>query len=198
MKLVFATNNTHKLEEIKALLGDTLEIISLKELGCFQEIPEDHDTLEGNALQKALYIHDKYHVNCFADDTGLEIKALNNAPGIYSARYAGPQHNSEANMQKVLLEMKNIHQRAAQFRTVIALILNGENYFFEGVVKGEILHEKQGERGFGYDPIFKPAGFTSSFAEMSLADKNQISHRGQATQKLVTFLHNYIKETTKL
>lgn len=188
MKLVFATNNAHKLEEIREMLGKKYEIISLKELGCHDNIPEDQDTLEGNALQKARYIHKKYGVNCFADDTGLEIKALNNAPGVYSARYAGDAHDSEANMEKVLRQMNGISRREARFRTVITLILNNRIHSFEGIIEGEILSSKQGESGFGYDPIFRPKGHSLSFAEMSLADKNKISHRGQAIQKLVKFL----------
>lgn len=188
MKLVFATNNAHKLEEIREMLGKKYEIISLKELGCHDNIPETQDTLEGNALQKARYIHKKYGVNCFADDTGLEIKALNNAPGVYSARYAGDAHDSETNMEKVLRQMKGISQREARFRTVITLILNNRIHSFEGIIEGEILSSKQGESGFGYDPIFRPKGHSLSFAEMSLADKNKISHRGQAIQKLVKFL----------
>lgn len=188
MKLVFATNNAHKLEEIREMLEKKYEIISLKELGCHDNIPETQDTLEGNALQKARYIHKKYGVNCFADDTGLEIKALNNAPGVYSARYAGDAHDSETNMEKVLRQMKGISQREARFRTVITLILNNRIHSFEGIIEGEILSSKQGESGFGYDPIFRPKGHSLSFAEMSLADKNKISHRGQAIQKLVKFL----------
>lgn len=189
MKLVFATNNAHKLEEIREMLGKEHEIVSLKEIGCHEDIPEEQDTLEGNALQKARYIHEKYGYDCFADDTGLEIETLNNAPGVYSARYAGTAHDSEANMRKVLLEMQTASNRKARFRTVIALILDGREYLFEGIVRGEMLREKHGHEGFGYDPIFRPEGFTESFAEMSLADKNSISHRGQATRKLCQFLN---------
>lgn len=189
MKLVFATNNAHKLEEIREMLGKEHEIVSLKEIGCHEDIPEEQDTLEGNALQKATYIHEKYGYDCFADDTGLEIETLNNAPGVYSARYAGTAHDSEANMRKVLLEMQTASNRKARFRTVIALILDGREYLFEGIVRGEMLREKHGHEGFGYDPIFRPEGFTESFAEMSLADKNSISHRGQATRKLCQFLN---------
>ena len=175
MKLVFATNNAHKLEEIKEMLGSRHEIVSLKEIQCHEDIPEEQDTLEGNALQKARYIHAKYGLDCFADDTGLEIKALNNAPGVYSARYAGNAHDSEANMKKVLQEMQNIPERQARFRTVIALILGGKEYLFEGIVNGEILTSKHGHEGFGYDPIFRPEGFQESFAEMPLHAKNKPS-----------------------
>ena len=185
MKLVFATNNRHKLEEISRFLKGQHEIISLSEIGCHEDIPEDHDTLEGNALQKAQYI--KEH---FADDTGLEIKALNNRPGVYSARYAGPAKNSQDNMQKVLAEMQGITNRDACFRTVIALIFNSKEYLFEGRVDGHILEEPQGEGGFGYDPIFQPNGFPISFAEMPIDEKNKISHRGKAIQQLCEFLKN--------
>lgn len=188
MKLVFATNNAHKLEEIKEMLGAQHEIVSLKDIQCHEDIPEEQDTLEGNALQKARYIHEKYGLDCFADDTGLEIKALNNAPGVYSARYAGNAHDSEANMKKVLEEMQHVSERQARFRTVIALILKDKKYLFEGVVNGEILTTKHGHEGFGYDPIFRHEGFRESFAEMPLHEKNAISHRGQAVKKLCSFL----------
>ena len=187
--LVFATNNAHKLEEIREILGEKFHIVSLKELGCQEDIPEEQDTLEGNALQKARYIRDKYKVNCFADDTGLEIEALGGEPGVYSARYAGDGHDSEANMRKVLDKMSGETNRRARFRTVIALLLDGQEHLFEGKVRGEILRERHGEGGFGYDPIFRPEGFTQSFAEMSLEDKNKISHRGQATEALRKFLN---------
>lgn len=189
MKLVFATNNAHKLEEIQEMLGNQHEIISLKDIQCNEDIPEEQDTLEGNALQKARYIHDKYGYDCFADDTGLEITALGNAPGVYSARYAGTAHDSEANMQKVLREMEGVTNREARFRTVIALILDNRECLFEGVVNGEMLTSKHGHEGFGYDPIFRPAGFTASFAEMPLHAKNEISHRGQAVRELCQFLN---------
>ena len=166
MKLVFATNNAHKLEEIKEMLGSRHEIVSLKEIQCHEDIPEEQDTLEGNALQKARYIHEKYGLDCFADDTGLEIKALNNAPGVYSARYAGNAHDSEANMKKVLQEMQHISERQARFRTVIALILGEKEYRFEGIVNGEILTSKHGSEGFGYDPIFRPEGFQHTYASI--------------------------------
>lgn len=188
MKIVFATNNKHKLEEISRLLEDKHEIVSLSSIGCYDDIPEDQDTLEGNALQKARYIKEHYGLDCFADDTGLEIEALNYRPGVYSARYAGPAKDSLANMNKVLSEMQHHPNRKARFRTVIALILEGKEYLFEGRVDGNILTEKHGDAGFGYDPIFQPEGFEVSFAEMPMDEKNKISHRGKATQKLAEFL----------
>ena len=188
MSLVFATNNKHKLEEISHLLEGTYEIIPLEAIGCHDDIPEDHETLEGNALQKARYIKEHYGCDCFADDTGLEIEALNGQPGVYSARYAGPAKDSKANMQKVLDNMQNQTNRKACFRTIIALILDGQEYLFEGRVDGEILTEQHGSAGFGYDPIFRPEGFKESFAEMDLDTKNSISHRGRAVSKLVDFL----------
>ncbi len=188
MKLVFATNNRHKLEEITRMLKDKYEIISLEEIGCREEIPEDYETLQENALEKARYVKEHYGYDCFADDTGLEIEALGNRPGVYSARYAGPAKNSEDNMHKVLREMKGEENRKARFRTVIALLLGGEEHFFEGIVEGKILEQQQGEIGFGYDPIFCPEGYRQSFAEMPMEQKNQISHRGQAVRKLAEFL----------
>jgi XTP/dITP diphosphohydrolase len=188
MKLVFATNNKHKLEELQAILGDHFTLLSLKDIECFDEIPEEQPTLEGNASQKAYYIYDKFGMNCFADDTGLEIEALNGEPGVFSARYAGEDKNSEANMNKVLDKLAKINEREARFRTVISLVIDGEEKQFEGIVNGEILKEKRGDSGFGYDPIFKPKGFDQSFAEMGLDDKNKISHRGRAVQKLVDYL----------
>jgi non-canonical purine NTP pyrophosphatase, rdgB/HAM1 family len=188
MKLVFATNNRHKLEEITRMLEDKYEIISLEEIGCREEIPEDYETLQENALEKARYVKEHYGYDCFADDTGLEIEALGNRPGVYSARYAGPAKNSEDNMHKVLGEMKGEENRKARFRTVIALLLGGEEHFFEGIVEGKILEQQQGEIGFGYDPIFCPEGYRQSFAEMPMEQKNQISHRGQAVRKLAEFL----------
>ena len=188
MKLVFATNNKHKLEELQAILGDQFTLLSLKDIECFDEIPEEQPTLEGNASQKAYYIYDKFGMNCFADDTGLEIKALNGEPGVYSARYAGEDKNSEANMKKVLEKLTKINEREARFRTVISLVIDGEEKQFEGIVNGEILTEKRGDSGFGYDPIFKPEGLDQAFAEMGLEDKNKISHRGRAVQKLVDYL----------
>lgn len=190
MKLVFATNNRHKLLEVKAIVGDRVEILSLSDIGCCDDIPETADTLQGNALIKARYISEKYGVNCFADDTGLEVDALDGAPGVYSARYAGEECNSEANMQKLLHNLTGKSERSAQFRTVIALIINGDEKLFNGVVKGRISTEKLGDSGFGYDPIFIPEGFSESFAQMSAEQKNSISHRFRATEKL----SNYLKE----
>lgn len=190
MSLVFATNNKHKIEEISRLLEGTYEIIPLEAIGCHDDIPEDHETLEENALQKARYIKEHYGCDCFADDTGLEIEAINGQPGVYSARYAGPAKDSKANMQKVLDEMHNRTNRKACFRTVIALILDGKEYLFEGRVDGEILPEQRGNAGFGYDPIFRPDGFEESFAEMDLDTKNSISHRGRAVSRLTDFLKN--------
>ena len=189
MKLVFAANNAHKLEEIREMAGGQYEIVSLKEIGCQEEIPEEQDTLEGNALQKARFVKERYGADCFADDTGLEIAALGGEPGVRSARYAGEGHDSEANMRKVLAKMEGVDDRRARFRTVIALILDGEEHLFEGEVRGEILREKHGAEGFGYDPIFRPEGFAESFAEMSLDAKNAISHRGRATRALIRFLN---------
>jgi XTP/dITP diphosphohydrolase len=186
-KLVFATNNFNKLKEIK-LVVDNFEVIGLKDLDIIEEIPETGNTLKFNALQKAKYVYDKTGLDCFSDDTGLEIEAINNRPGVYSAMYAGPDCNAENNMRKVLRELVETPNRTAQFKTVIALILQGKEYFFEGVVKGEILKEKTGKDGFGYDPIFRPLGYKESFAEMSIAQKNEISHRGLAVKKLVKFL----------
>lgn len=188
MKLVFATNNKHKLEEISHLLEGEAEIGSLAEIGCQEDIPEDHDTLEENALQKARYIKEHYGYDCFADDTGLEIEALDKRPGVYSARYAGPAKDSVENMKKVLREMEGISDRKACFRTVIALIQGKEEHLFEGRVDGKILTTQQGEAGFGYDPIFQPEGFDLSFAEMPMDEKNKISHRGRAIQQLIAFL----------
>lgn len=190
IKLVFATNNANKLAEVKAMLTN-FEIVSLKDIGCFENIPETAETLEGNAILKADYITKNYGLNCFADDTGLEVEALNMEPGVYSARYAGKERSSEANMQKLLSELENKESRSAQFRTAVALNLNGKQYVFEGICKGEILKEKTGTAGFGYDPIFKPENYDQSFAEMSMEAKGKISHRGLAVQKLVDFLKNY-------
>lgn len=186
--LVFATNNAHKLEEVRAILGNDFKIASLKEIGCHDDIPETADTLEGNAMQKAQYIKDKFGMDCFADDTGLEVEALNNAPGVFSARYAGPGHDSEANMKKLLHEMEGKENRKARFRTVIALLLDGKEYTFEGIVKGNIIEEKRGDSGFGYDPIFVPEGYDLTFAELGNDIKNKISHRAEAVMKLSAFL----------
>ncbi len=188
MKICFATNNQHKIDEVQAMLPPEVELVSLKEIGCEEELPEEQDTLQGNARQKAMYVWDNYHVSCFADDTGLEIPALNNEPGVYSARYAGPQRNSEDNMQLVLDKLKNGLGRQARFRTVICLVLNGEVHEFEGAAEGKITHSRAGQGGFGYDPIFVPEGYDKTFAELSKEEKNSISHRGRATKKLVEFL----------
>ncbi|MFN2396358.1 MAG: non-canonical purine NTP diphosphatase [Bacteroidales bacterium] len=188
MKIFFATNNTHKLEEVKAMLPGDIELCGMDELGLEEEIPETHDTLEGNALQKARFIHDKYGVNCFADDTGLEVDALEGRPGVHSARYAGDQKDSNANTQKLLNELKDKKNRKARFRTVIALILDNEEMLFNGIAEGEIIDEKRGNEGFGYDPVFVPAGYTQTFAEMSLEEKNKISHRYKATNMLAEYM----------
>ena len=190
MKLVFATNNKHKLEEVRAILGNTIEVLSLNDIDCHDDIPETADTLEGNALIKARYIYGKFGVDCFADDTGLEVEALNGAPGVYSARYAGEECNPEANMHKLLHNLTGKNNRNAQFRTVIALIIKGEEKLFNGIVKGTITGEKMGDSGFGYDPIFIPEGFSESFAQMGSEIKNSISHRYRATEQL----GNYLKE----
>ncbi|MDD3721474.1 MAG: non-canonical purine NTP diphosphatase [Lutibacter sp.] len=188
LKLVFATNNQHKLMEVRAMLTN-FEIVSLADINCFEDIPETADTLEGNAVLKANFITEKYGLDCFSDDTGLEVEALNNEPGVYSARYAGEENNFEANMAKLLKNLKNNPNRKAQFKTAIALNIRGKQFIFEGICKGTILTEKKGERGFGYDPIFMPEGYKTSFAEMSLNEKGNISHRGKAIEKLVTFLN---------
>ena len=187
-KFVFATNNAHKLEEVTAILGDKIELLSMKDIHCHADIPETADTLEGNALLKARYIFENYNMDCFADDTGLEVEALNGAPGVYSARYAGDAHNSEANMRKLLQDMEGIENRKAQFRTVCALIINGKEHLFEGIVKGEITKHRCGSSGFGYDPVFIPEGYTQTYAEMGNTLKNKISHRALATNKLCNFL----------
>lgn len=190
MKLVFATNNQHKLKEVQKMLPSSIQLLSLKDIHCFDDIEETAKTLEGNASLKADYITEKYGYHCFADDTGLEINSLNGEPGVFSARYAGEHGNSEKNMQKVLENLADKIDRTAQFRTVIALNLNNEQHFFEGICKGEIISEKSGTEGFGYDPIFKPKGYSLSFAEMSSEEKNKISHRGIAVQQLVHFLNS--------
>ena len=186
-KIVFATGNLNKLNEIKSAING-FEIVGLKDLGITEEIPETGNTLKKNALQKAKYVYDKTGLDCFSDDTGLEIEAINNRPGVYSAMYAGSDCNAEDNMRKVLEELGETTNRTAQFKTIISLILQGKEYFFEGVVKGGILKQKTGKDGFGYDPIFRPLGYKESFAEMSIAQKNEISHRGLAVKKLVKFL----------
>lgn len=190
MKLVFATNNLNKLSEVQKMLPESIQLLSLKDINCFDDIEETATTLEGNAQIKANYITEKFGYNCFADDTGLEVDSLNGEPGVYSARYAGEPTNAENNMQKLLSELKNKSNRKAQFRTSICLNLDGKQYLFDGISKGKILTEKQGEQGFGYDPIFQPEGYTQSFAEMTSEEKNSISHRGRAIQKLVDFLNS--------
>jgi XTP/dITP diphosphohydrolase len=200
MKIVFATNNQHKLDEIRSILGEKFEVVSLSDIGCHEEIPETGKTLEENALQKAQYVYDHYHVSCFADDTGLEVDALGGAPGVFSARYAGGEgHDSEANMTKLLHELGNNNNRKARFRTVIALIEKKDVcpcgctsiklvHQFEGIVNGEIIRERRGGEGFGYDPIFQPEGYDKTFAELGVGIKNTISHRARATQKLAEYL----------
>jgi len=188
MKLVFASNNKHKITEIQQLVGDKFQILSLEDIGCNVDIPETADTIEGNAILKARYVYEKYGFSCFADDTGLEIEALHGEPGVYSARYAGSQRNSEDNMGLVLANLRNETNRAAQFKTIIALHLGQEQYVFEGIVKGQITLEKRGENGFGYDPIFQPEDNLKTFAQMTLEEKAAISHRGRAVAKLIDFL----------
>ena len=189
-KLVFASNNPNKVKEVAAQLGSQFEIVSLKQAGIEEDIPETQQNLEGNARQKAHFIKDKYGFDCFADDTGLEVKALDGEPGVLSARYAGGDRDSEANMDKVLEGLKGRSDRSAQFRTAICLILNGEEHLFEGVAVGSIREKRSGSEGFGYDPIFEPKGYDITFAEMDIAQKNEISHRGKAVAKLVEFLTN--------
>ena len=190
MKLVFATNNLHKLKEVQEMLSNSIEVLSLKDIGCSEDIEETESTLEGNAKLKADYITKKYGFDCFADDTGLEVQALDGEPGVYSARYAGEHGNAEKNMEKLLVELQNKSNRKAKFRTIIALNLTNRQYLFEGICNGEILNEKTGVKGFGYDPIFKPSNASCSFAEMNSEEKNIISHRGIAIQKLVQFLNS--------
>lgn len=191
MKLIFATQNKNKAKEIQSLMPQGIEILSLQDIGCDDDIPETAATLEGNAQLKARYIAEKYKVNVFADDTGLEIEALNNEPGVYSARYAGEQKNSEENMQLVLEKLAGNPNRVAQFRTAICLIIDGNEQLFEGIVKGEIRKEKSGNEGFGYDPIFEPENCGKTFAEMSMSEKNERSHRGRAFQKMIQSIADY-------
>ena len=189
MTLVFATANQNKVKEIQALIPDSIRLLGLSDIQCLEEIPETQPTIEGNAAQKAFYVFEKYQHNCFADDTGLEVEALDNRPGVMSARYAGDAKNASDNIDKVLAELKNETNRTARFKTSISLVINGEETLFEGVVEGTILKEKRGEKGFGYDPIFLPHGSDRSFAEMELAEKNKISHRALAVNKLVAYLN---------
>lgn len=188
MKLVFASNNQNKIAEIKQMLPKEIELLILEDIGCTEDIPETADTIEGNAILKANYITEKYGFSCFADDTGLEVDALNGEPGVFSARYAGKQKNASDNMNKLLENLKNKSNRKAQFKTIIALNINNEQHLFEGIIKGEIISEKRGQKGFGYDPIFVPEGFSTTFAEMEMSDKAKLSHRGIATRKLISFL----------
>ena len=188
MKLVFVTNNRNKVREINALLGDKFKIYSLSDIDCNEEIPETSDTIEGNAIQKARYVANKYNVDCFADDTGLEVEALNGQPGVYTARYAGEQCNANDNMEKLLRELDGEHDRRARFKTVIALIRHGQTLTFEGIAEGSITTEMSGKEGFGYDPVFQPNGYEITFAEMEMDEKNKISHRGKAVRKLADHL----------
>lgn len=188
MKIVFATNNSHKLEEIRKIAGSDIQVLSLSDIDCYEEIAETGNTLRENALIKARYVHDKFGYDCFADDTGLQVEALGGAPGIYSARYAGEHCNPEDNMAKILRELIHKKNRSAKFKTVIALVRNSETFFFEGSIKGRITYAKRGENGFGYDPVFQPDGFEETFAEIGCTEKNKISHRALAVNKLIDFL----------
>ena len=193
MKILFATNNAHKLSEVQAVLGDGYMLVTPRECGVMEEIPEEQETLEGNALQKARYLHDRTGLDCFADDTGLEVEALGGAPGVHSARYATDGHDFAANNRLLLKNLQGVGNRRARFRTVIALILNGEEHLFEGVVEGRIIDHETGHEGFGFDPLFVPDGCERTFAEMSAAEKNAISHRGRAVRKLAEYLHAHEK-----
>ena len=188
MKLVFASNNKNKIQEIQALVPNTIQIVSLEDIGCTEDIPETADTIEGNAILKANYVTSNYGYDCFADDTGLEVEALNGAPGVYSARYAGEQKDANDNMDKLLSELKDKSNRKANFKTVIALNLNGKQNLFTGIINGKIIKEKIGTNGFGYDPIFVADGFDKTFAELSMEEKSTISHRGIAVKELILFL----------
>lgn len=187
MKLVFASNNKNKIQEIQALVPNTIQIVSLEEIGCFEDIPETADTIEGNAILKANYVTEKYGYDCFADDTGLEVEVLNGAPGVYSARYAGEQKDANDNMDKLLSELKDKSNRKANFKTVIALNLNGKQNLFTGIINGKIIEEKIGTNGFGYDPIFVADGYNKTFAELSMEEKSTISHRGIAVKQLIEY-----------
>ncbi|RAI95207.1 non-canonical purine NTP diphosphatase [Algoriphagus yeomjeoni] len=188
MKICFSTNNPKKIEEVKAALGDSFEIVSLKDIGCSEELPETGDTLEHNAFQKAKYVKEHFGVDCFADDTGLEVDALEGEPGVYSGRYAGEPRSDQRNIDLLLKNLGDTSLRTARFKTVIALLLGEEEYKFEGVAEGEIMRSRTGDGGFGYDPVFLPKGHSKSFAELSMVEKNQISHRGKAVSELITFL----------
>ena len=188
MQLVFASNNKNKILEIQSMLPEIIKILSLEDIGCLEDIPETADTIEGNAILKANYVTQKYGLDCFADDTGLEVAFLNGDPGVYSARYAGEQRSADDNMDKLLSALSDQNNRNAQFKTVIALNIKGKQHLFTGIAKGEITSQKTGNKGFGYDPIFQPIGYNETFAELSLEIKNKISHRGKATQELINFL----------
>lgn len=190
MQLVFATNNKNKILEVQQMLPSTIEIISLESIGCFEDIPETAATIEENAILKANYVTEKYGYDCFADDTGLEVEALDGEPGVFSARYAGEQCNDDDNMNKLLDALSDKTNRNAQFKTIIALNLNGKQHLFTGIAKGKITLNKTGNQGFGYDPIFQPEGFSKTFAQLSLEEKSQISHRGKAMRQLIAFLKN--------
>jgi XTP/dITP diphosphohydrolase len=190
MKLCFATNNTHKVKEMQALLGNSFTLLSLADIGCAEELAEDQDTLEGNSLQKAQYVFDNYNVACFADDTGLEVEALNGEPGVYSARYAGAQRNSDDNIELLLQNLRGKENLKARFRTVVTLITEKGTHQFEGILNGAITFEPRGTQGFGYDPVFVAEGYTQTLAQLELSEKNKISHRARAVQKLVLFLRN--------
>ena len=190
MKIVFATNNAHKLDEVRQVVGDKFTLVSLRECGIVEDIPENEPTLEGNALAKARYIYERTRADCFADDTGLEVDALGGEPGVRSARYATDGHDDEANKRLLLERLQGVENRAAQFRTAVALIMGGKEYLFEGIVRGRIATEQHGEGGFGYDPLFVPEGYDRTFAQMSAEEKNAISHRGRAVRKLAEFLQN--------
>lgn len=192
LRIVAATNNEHKLSEIRPLIGPDLRILSLRDIGCDVDLPETTDTLEGNSLQKAQYVFDHYGLPCFADDTGLEVESLNGAPGVYSARYAGEQRNSDDNIALLLKNLAGHKNRRARFRTVITLLGFGDALFFEGIISGIILTERHGTGGFGYDPVFQPDGFSKTLAQMTMDEKNRISHRGQAVKKLVDYLNGRI------
>lgn len=190
MQLVFATNNSNKIKEVQALIPQHIKLLSLEDIGCFEEIPETQNSIKGNAIQKAEFIKNKYGYDCFADDTGLEVDALNGEPGVYSARYAGEQRNADDNMNALLKALKDITNRSAHFKTVIALKIGNQQHVFTGICEGEITHEKYGKNGFGYDPIFKPNGYEKTFAEMDLKLKNTIGHRGKAVSQLIAFLNS--------
>ncbi|BCY28852.1 non-canonical purine NTP diphosphatase [Flavobacterium okayamense] len=188
MKLVFASNNQNKIAEIKQMLPKSIELLSLEDIGCTEDIPETSNTIEGNAIIKANYVSEKYGYPCFADDTGLEVETLKGEPGVFSARYAGEQKNADDNMNKLLFNLRDKSNRKAQFKTIIALNINNDQHLFEGIIKGEIISEKRGTKGFGYDPIFVPEGFSTTFAEMEMSEKAKLSHRGIATRKLISLL----------